>query len=255
MDSLELSGLVYVDVIIAVTFLLFIVFGVIRGFTNDVLSLMTWLGAAFFTKALFPYAQPYARQIVSEPFFSDVILGFVIFIFSLILLVFIAKTISNVIRKSALSGLDRTFGIFSGSLRAMVLLVGAYFTALMFYKAGKTPPEFQQARLLGAVHIPAQMVHQYIIPKDLFPNRLVQHLYGETSVYKQKRDIQGLVDALSSPKPGHQNLDQSVNKRNATVIKGKPSQAVETKPTTSQKGFQKTDRVGLEKLIENVATE
>lgn len=244
MESIGIDAINYIDVIIAGTFLVFIIFGVVRGFTNDILSLMTWLGAAFITKEMFPFAQPFARQLVSEPFFSDVILGFVIFILSLIILVFIAKTISNAIRKSALSGVDRSLGIISGSLRSVVLLVTAYFVALLFFKTGQTPPEFQNARLIAAVHIPAQMAHKHLIPQDLFPNRLVRHLYGEKSVYKSEHDVQSLVKALSSPKPG-QPPHSEIGDRTP----------VEHNKTASQKegGYAQQDRQKLESMIQHMS--
>lgn len=244
MDSIGISSISYVDIIIAGTFLLFVVFGIIRGFTNDILSLMTWLGATFITKEIFPYAQPMARKIVSEPFFSDVILGFVVFILTLIFLVFIAKSISNIIRKSALSGLDRTMGILSGSLRAVVMLVASYYVSLLFFNTGRAPREFQDARLIATVHIPAQMIHRYLIPRDLFPKRLLTHLYGAKAVYKSEHDVQGLVEALSSPKPG--NPQSPISDRTIR----KPDQ----KSTAPQDGYQRKDRQELESLIQEMAT-
>lgn len=249
MDSLSLSSLSYVDIIIACSFLLFIIIGVVRGFTNDILSLLTWLGAIVITKELFPVTQPFARQVISEPFFSDVILAFLIFILSLICLVFIAKSISRLVRKSALNGLDRTFGIFSGSFRAVVLLVGAYFIILMFYKTGETPQELRNARLLAAVHIPARYAHDYLIPKDLFPKRLLKHLYGEQSVYQDQTDIPDLVKSLSSPQPKNQSQSKP---ESATKSKKseKPPEQKSIKPT--ENGYHSKDRQALESLIQDI---
>ncbi len=227
-----LSSVSYVDFIIAGSFLLFIIIGVVRGFTNDILSLLTWLGAIASTKAFFPLAQPYIRNYISEPFFADIVLGFIIFVLSLILLVFLAKKISGLVRQSVLSGLDRTLGIISGSFRAVVLLIGLYWGTLMFYQPGKTPYAMQTAKLLPVVNAVAKSAHSYLIPHDFFPKRLLNHMYGKAKLVKEKRSPEDLVKSLSSPKAGP----------NKTKIKKK-----------KVVGYKSLERQALETLIDQIA--
>lgn len=237
MDNGFLAGISYVDLIIAGSFLLFIIIGVVRGFTNDVLSLMTWVGAFFVTSAAFPFLQPVIRQYIMEPFFADIVLGFLVFVLSLIVLVWIAKGISGMVRKSMLSGLDRTLGILSGFFRASILVTGLYFAALMFWKPGATPAAFQEARLVPFVNMNAKLVHRFLIPGDFFPKRLLTHMYGDEKITKTEPSTEDLVKSLSSPKAGAQ-----------------PEKPVaSTKQSPLEKGYKNLERQALENLIDTIA--
>lgn len=237
MDNGFLAGISYVDIVIALGFLIFITAGVIRGFTNDVLGLMTWVGAFALTALLFPLLQPTIQNYITEPFFADVVLGFVTFILTLILLVAIAKSISNRVRKSMLSGLDRTLGILSGLFRGTLILTAIYFMSLMFWKAGATPDAFQNSRLLPIINTSGQFVHRFLIPKDIFPNRLVQHMYGDKSVTRKDPPADDLVDSLSAPKAGLQNSKTSSKKKKKSL----------------EKGYKNLERKALENLIDTMA--
>ncbi len=237
MDNGFLAGISSVDLVIAGVFLLFIIIGVARGFTNDILSLLTWVGAFFATSMAFPHLQPMIRVYITEPFFADIVLGFVVFVVSLIILVWIAKGISSLVRKSMLSGLDRTFGILSGFFRGAILVTGLYFAALMFWKPGATPLAFQQAKLLPFVNTSAQIVHKFLIPNEFFPKRLLNHMYGTQKITQEEPSTEELVKSLSSPKAGP--------KREQTPIK--------QKETPLEKGYKNLERQALENLIDTIS--
>jgi uncharacterized membrane protein required for colicin V production len=197
---------------------------------------MTWVGAFLTTSIAFPFLQPFIRTFIKEPFFADITLGFLVFVLSLILLVFITKTISNQVRKSVLSGLDRTLGISSGFFRGTALLTIIYFAALLFWKPGATPEAFQQARLIPYINASAKLVHQFLIPDEFFPKRLLGHLYGKDSVTKDPLSSEDLVKSLSSPKAG------------STEKKAEPKAQ-----TPLEKGYKNLERKALENLIDHVA--
>lgn len=235
MDNTFLAGINYVDLTIAGGLLLFIIIGIIRGFTSDGLGLMTWFGAFFMTNIAFPSLQPFIRPFIENPFFGDILLGFLTFILSLIILVFIVKLISKQVHQSVLSGLDRTLGIVSGFFRGTALLTLIYVAALMFWKPGETPEAFQQARLIPYINTSAKLMHQFFIPDDIFPPRLSKHLYGKDSVTKDPLSPDDLVKSLSSPKAGS-------------------TKETESKAQTPlEKGYKNLERKALENLIDHVA--
>ena len=240
LDSLSLN---YVGLIIAGGFLFFIVLGIVRGFTNDILSLLTWIGAVYATKEAMPHTQAWGRSVITEPFFADLLTGVIIFLLALFILVFLTKIISGRIRRSILSSLDRALGIVSGSVRALTILVAVYLMSLLCFKAGQTPKEFTNSKLIMFVHVPAQWTHHYLIPQDLFPSRLLKHLYGENAVYKPNTDIQALVKDLSSPQPGPQ--------RGSTA---KPVSTPQDKTPTSEQQQRQDDQVSLTTLIDKLGS-
>ncbi|HBN23008.1 MAG TPA: hypothetical protein DD412_07205 [Holosporales bacterium] len=235
MDNGFLAGISYVDLIIASGLLLFIIIGIIRGFTSDGLGLLTWFGAFFIVNVTFPFLQPFIRTFITEPFFADIVLGFLTFVISLIILVFIVKLISKQVHKSVLSGLDRTLGIVSGFFRGTALLTVVYFLALMFWKPGATPEAFQQARLIPYINTSAKLVHHFLIPDDFFPPRLSKHLYGKDSVAKDPLSSDDLVKSLSSPKAGS------------------TKEAEPKAQTPIEKGYKNLERKALENLIDHIA--
>lgn len=232
-----------VDIGIAIGLLIFILIGIIRGFTNDVLSLLTWVGAIFMTSFIFPVLQPHVRPYISEPFFADIVLGFLIFILSLIFLVAIAKGISGMVRRSMLSGLDRSLGLISGTFRATVLLTGLYLGSLLFFKPGALPSAYEQARLLPLITASAQWVYLHVIPHEFFPKRLVDHLFPADQKDKKEPSAEDLVKSLSSPKPGSKEDKPG----------SEPTVDKKDRKSSLEEGYKIMERKALESLIDNIA--
>jgi len=199
----------YLDIGIVAFLFLFILVGIIRGFTSDFLGLFTWVGAFFITTRLFPYGEYLARKVIHNIFFADLLAAFLIFIISLILLVAFVKTMAGIVHKSMLSGVDRSLGIVSGFFRGTVLLTIGYMVALMFWKPGEKPPVVKNARLEPFLASNARLVHHYLIPQGFLPPKLLQHLYGKEYQEKEKSPEE-LVKSLSSPKPAQQQKEPPV---------------------------------------------
>lgn len=224
MEHNFLSIINFVDLAIVIALVIFVIAGIIRGFTSDILGLGTWVGAFLTTSLSFPYAQSLLRSWIKQPFFADLTAAFVLFVLSLILLVTLAKLIARSVRKSLLSGLDRTFGIVSGAFRGVILLTLAYFIGLLFWTPGKTPAMLQEAKLIPIMNLSGRLMHEHLIPKEFFPQHLKNHLYGPNRLGKEDKSSDEWVDSLSAPKPGqkktvapkkdqkesvdHQNADQ-----------------------------------------------
>lgn len=190
----------YLDIGIIAILFIFILVGIIRGFTSDFLGLFTWVGAFFTTTKLAPYGTYLMRQFIHNNLFADLSAVFLIFIISLIMLVALVKTLANAIHKSMLSGIDRSLGIISGFFRGTVLLTIAYMVALMFWKPGGKPEIIKNSRLEPFLVTNARFVHNYLIPSEFFPKKLTQHLYDKQFQHQEK-SAEELVQSLSSPKP------------------------------------------------------
>jgi uncharacterized membrane protein required for colicin V production len=190
----------YLDVGIIGFILLFVVIGIIRGFTSDFFGLFTWVGAFSLTTRLLPLGQSITRQFIHTIFFADVLAAFVIFVTSLILLVWLVKTIAHVVHSNGLGGLDRSLGIVSGFFRALVLLTAIYMGTLLFWKPGAKPPIVTQSRFEPYLNQTARLASHYLVPKEFMPPKLIQHLYGS---FKQEntKTSEELVQSLSSPRP------------------------------------------------------
>lgn len=96
--------------------------GLIRGFTKEVLSLLSWIGAVTATLMFWPLAQHVARQYIQHPMLADGATILALFILFLVLFSLISYFLSNLVRQSVLGGIDRSLGMLFGVLRGALVI-------------------------------------------------------------------------------------------------------------------------------------
>ncbi len=122
-----------------------------RGFTREVLSLISWgLAAvaayfAFQQKPLFDYVMPY----VNNDKIAQAIIAAVAFLIVLIVVSIISVKISDSVVESSVGAFDRTLGFVYGIARGLVLVAIAY----MFY-SWANPPEKHEDWIRNAQTLP-----------------------------------------------------------------------------------------------------
>jgi membrane protein required for colicin V production len=144
-----------------------------RGFTREVLSILSWLLAAlallYFIKYHRGLAEELARQF-SNPvqtvhiYIAQVALGAVIFLFVLIVVHLITSHISDTVLDSRVGAIDRIFGLIFGVIRGFVLVVIPYMFVVSFVckdgatralaqgcQKGELPYWVEDARSLGMI--------------------------------------------------------------------------------------------------------
>jgi membrane protein required for colicin V production len=117
----------------------------VRGFSREVLSVVSWIAAAaaafFFYKPVIPYVQPY---IDNEKVAMAAAAG-IVFIIALIVVTVITMKLADWIIDSRVGALDRTLGFLYGAARGILVVA----VALMFFNwlAGdKAPAWIDQAK-------------------------------------------------------------------------------------------------------------
>ena len=117
----------------------------VRGFSREVLSVLSWVAAAaaayFFYEALTPYAQKYIESEKVAMIASAV----AIFLVTLVVVSFITLRIADFIIDSRIGALDRILGFLFGAARGLLLVV----VAMLFFKF-LVPPANQPAWVAGA---------------------------------------------------------------------------------------------------------
>jgi len=97
-----------------------------RGMAKELLKLAAWLGAGVATLYGFAYARPYVRAYVPFEALADAIAGIGVFIVTLVIFTLIANVISEQVKDSSLSALDRTLGFLFGLVRGGVIVCLGY---------------------------------------------------------------------------------------------------------------------------------
>ncbi len=110
------------DVIVFVIVLLSGVLAMLRGFTREVLSILSWvvaLGAAAFAY-LNPDIRGQVHGLVQPDWLADAVLVGATFVIVLIIISFITVRITDLILDSRVGAIDRTLGLVFGVARGLV---------------------------------------------------------------------------------------------------------------------------------------
>lgn len=112
----------WIDFCLVIILGLFSLVGFVKGFTQRVLSILSWGGAIFGTFKLYPLTRPLVVQYIASGTTATVLTSAFLFIVFLVLLKVATTAFSNLIHKSPLKGLDRFLGMILGfGLGAFVL--------------------------------------------------------------------------------------------------------------------------------------
>ncbi|WP_152045555.1 CvpA family protein [Aureimonas psammosilenae] len=117
----------------------------VRGFSREVLSILSWVAAA--AAAFFFYAPltPYVQQYVNNEKVAMIGAAGIVFVVTLIVVSFITLRIADFIIDSRVGALDRMLGFLFGAVRGLLLVV----VAMLLFNF-LTPPESQPGWVANA---------------------------------------------------------------------------------------------------------
>lgn len=129
------------DIAVGILVLISALLATARGLTREVLSLVTWAGAAAFAAYMFFYQPQIAQEFVADPLWANIATVVVSFIVALIVLHLLTMKIGDWITDSKLGPLDRTLGFVFGALRGILIAVVVVIFA--DWLIGTNPPNLQ----------------------------------------------------------------------------------------------------------------
>ena len=190
MENMPIQG---TDAVILVILLISAIFGFIRGFVKETLSVAGWVGAVFLSLYLFPLLQPIAREFILNLLIADILTGAVIFILSLVILSYISHAISEKVKASSLGALDRSLGIFFGLARGVVLLGIAWLIFVQFIPEKDRPDWVLQAKMLPLIEGSGEFVAR-LLPPDMQENLNISRESDKDTVDRLKEKYDALPD-------------------------------------------------------------
>lgn len=101
------------------------VLAMIRGFSREVLSIASWVGAVAAAYYLHPLVLPYVKNYTADDRIALAGAAGAVFLLALIVISFITTRIADFIIDSRIGALDRTLGFLFGAARGILLLVVA----------------------------------------------------------------------------------------------------------------------------------
>ena len=206
------------DLIVIVFILLSSFFAFSRGFSQEILSLISW-GLAFLVSLYFSkFFIVYVNYLVSSFLLSQIITYCLVFVSSLFILSFITSKFANSVKKSSVGTLDRSLGFLFGILRGYILLCLCLFAFNSFYYK-QIPKWLDDSKMNYLLMFGATKI-VYFFDKNNYSARLIED--------KIKKKSEKLFE---------KSIDSHLRRENSLPLK--------------EPGYKKSERDTLNNLIEN----
>jgi membrane protein required for colicin V production len=116
----------YLDLAVITVVLVSGMLALLRGFTREVLAIISWVVAAAAAYFFYPLALPYFKPYISKDEFALAAAVASVFFVALIAITLITVKLSDIILDSKVGALDRTLGFVFGAVRGALLAVVAF---------------------------------------------------------------------------------------------------------------------------------
>lgn len=116
----------YLDLAVITVVLVSGMLALLRGFTREVLAILSWVAAAAAAYFFYPLALPYIKPYVSKDEIALAASVASVFFIALIAVSLVTVKLSDVILDSKVGALDRTLGFLFGAVRGALLAVVAF---------------------------------------------------------------------------------------------------------------------------------
>ncbi|MFW5426395.1 MAG: CvpA family protein [Methylophagaceae bacterium] len=125
--------MVWVDFLIIGIILISALISIVRGFVKEVFSLASWALAFWVALLFYPHMATLLIDYVATPSIRSFVAFASLFVVTLILGALVNHLISQLVKKTGLSGTDRMLGIIFGLIRGVAIVT------LLILAAGATP--------------------------------------------------------------------------------------------------------------------
>lgn len=116
----------YLDLAVIIIVLLSGMLALLRGFTREVLAIISWVAAAAAAYYLHPVALPYVKPYIPKEELALAASVAAVFFVALIVVSIFTVKLSDIILDSKIGALDRTLGFVFGAVRGLLLAVVAF---------------------------------------------------------------------------------------------------------------------------------
>lgn len=209
------------DIVLLVVMLISASLAMIRGFMREILSIAAWGAAALVTIYSYSRLLPMAKQYFSNDIVATAVVVGGVFLGTLLIVTVLTVRISDMILDSRIGALDRTLGFLFGLARGLIIVVVAF----LFFD-WLVPQKSQPQWVSGAKSkVVLQSTGEWL--KSLLPDD------PESTILKRLKKKPG----------GDEGEPQDAQPEQKSDL-GAPGDTAD---------YQRSERAGLQKLIENKA--
>lgn len=225
--DISVVGLVFVSILM----------GLIRGFTKEFLSLISWIGAITSTLMFWPLVQHVSRQYISHPMLADGATILVLFVLFLILFSLISYFLANLVRHSVLGGVDRSLGTLFGVFRGVTVICLIELFISCFVARANHPDIIKASRFINQIYKGSDLLF------TLLPSNLQVFIKTQQAKYSDVSGNESVAQAQAAAAKAI--VGQTVEAAVADIAQLKPKVA----PQEEQTQYSKKQRQDMERLL------
>ena len=122
-------------------------FAFVRGFVRELFGVGSWIGAAVITFFGYPFSTQLGRELIENRLFAEVAGIAGLFVISLVTFSLIAHVVSDQVRDSIFSGVDRALGLAFGLIRGLFVVAVVLLGIHNFVAEEKLPDWYKESSL------------------------------------------------------------------------------------------------------------
>jgi membrane protein required for colicin V production len=156
----------YLDLAVLVIVLISGFLALLRGFTREVLAILSWVAAAAAAYYLHPLALPYVKPYIPKENIALAVAAGGVFLVTLLVVSLFTVKLSDVILDSKVGALDRTLGFVFGAARGLLLAVVAFVFYSWLVPEANQPEWVKTARAKPVLQSAGDKLREYL-PDDV----------------------------------------------------------------------------------------
>ncbi|PWB81723.1 MAG: colicin V synthesis protein [Methylocystaceae bacterium] len=156
----------YLDLAVIVVVLVSGLLALLRGFTREVLAVLSWVAAAAAAYYLHPLVVPYVKPYIPKDNIALFAAVAIVFFATLVVVSLFTVKLSDVILDSKIGALDRTLGFLFGAARGLLLAVVAFVFYGWLVPEGSQPEWVKTARTKPVLQVSGDRLREFL-PDDI----------------------------------------------------------------------------------------
>jgi membrane protein required for colicin V production len=196
----------YLDLAVIIVVLVSGLLALLRGFTREVLAVLSWVAAAAAAYYLHPLVVPYVKPYISKDNIALAAAAAIVFFATLVVVSLFTVKISDIILDSKIGALDRTLGFLFGAARGLLLAVVAFVFYGWLVPEGSQPEWVKSARTKPVLQASGDRLREFL-PDD------IDSLVAKIKTKKPGVGEEPPTESESEAKPGGEQGEASPEKK------------------------------------------
>jgi membrane protein required for colicin V production len=156
----------YLDLTVTIVVLVSGLLALLRGFTREVLAVLSWVAAAAAAYYLHPLVVPYVKPYIPKDNIALAAAAAAVFFATLVVVSLFTVKLSDVILDSKIGALDRSLGFVFGAARGLLLAVVAFLFYNWLVPEGSQPEWVKNARTKPVLQASGDRLREFL-PDDI----------------------------------------------------------------------------------------